>query len=212
VRHGDQLIADFRHFVDPYPILLYLVLLVVPKLFVLSLIQAILAGMACRRFGGRIGTAGVRFRAGVVPVFRTQPDHSLVLMNRRGRLTYMSIGFWTALTVCSISMLGWTIAAPDSSARTLCVILIPPCLIRLLIQCNVFYRYSSAHMLLSEAAGERKLLELAWDETRRWLTGRGPSPRLSETKRHWLRLFGLGYVVYRVLMVVFLIGVVYLLV
>jgi len=198
IRHGDRMLCDFRTFVDSFSLSFYLVLIVVPKVFFLSWMQAILAGTACRQFGGRLQSVRIRFRGGLIPVFRIQCDNSPQLLKRHRLLTVVSTGFWFALVMAAICFVGWAIASPGSSARTAFVILIPPCLIRLAIQCNLFFRLSSAHMLLCEMVGERKLLDLARAEIFGWLRF-GQSPNcFSEVKQFWLRLFGLGYIFYRI--------------
>lgn len=201
VRHGDRMASDFRTFVDSFSMSFYLVLIVVPKVFLLSGMQSILAGMACRSFGGRLQSIRIHLRGGLIPVLRIQCDNSPQLLSRRRLLTVVSTNFWFALVMGAICFVGWAIATPGSSARTAFVILIPPCLIRLVIQCNVFFRLSSAHMLLCEMVGERRLLDLARAEITGWLKfGRSPNG-FSDIKRFWLRLFGLGYVVYRIAVV-----------
>lgn len=201
LRYGDQLMADFQHFIDSYSLLFYVVFVVLPKVLLLSWLQTIPMGMACRRFGGRLESIGIRLRGGLIPVFRLQRDDSLLLLSHRGKLTVMSTGFWFTLVMSSACFVGWVIAAPHSSVRTAFVILVPPCLIRLVIQCNFYFRHSSAHMLLCEMVGERKLLDLAWAEVLGWLKVGRPLRGLSETKRFWLRLYGLGYCGYRVAVV-----------
>jgi hypothetical protein len=197
LRDGGRMIAEFHSLVSSFHIVFYLLFLVVPKLFVLSAVQAILVGMACRRLGGRIRSFGIRLLGGFLPACRTELDPSLLLVNRRGRLAIVSVGFWFALACGSGCFVAWAIASPGSGIRHLWLILIVPCLIRLVIQCNVFYRFSSVYLILCEALGEPKLLDSARAEIRRWLAHRRAPPGLSESKRFRLRLYGLAYYAYR---------------
>jgi hypothetical protein len=195
-RHGGQIVADFKAYVESIPMAVYIVGFVWPKLFFLASLQSVLMGIVARLYGGRLSAAGIRMRYGILPYLGTEFDSSTWLMNARGRRTFISIGLWSSLAILSMCLVAWALINPDSTLRAACTLLILPCLIRLINQCNVFSRYSSAHMMLAEWLAEPLLVDVAKAELRAFLCGDPPRPGVSEMRRRWLRHFGLSAYVF----------------
>jgi len=195
VRHWDGMIGDLAQLYHTFPLVLYVLLVVSPRLLLLNLIQALLVGMTCRRFGGRVRGFGLDWWGGVVPYFRTDVGDSLALMDDRGRRTMIYLGFWTAATLCAVACVGWATAA--SGARIFCLLFVVPGLLRLLVHLNIFFEHSTAYLWLCDEMGEWQLLKWGREETKAWFGFRVAPRPLSDRERFWLRCYGLAYYAYR---------------
>lgn len=197
VRHWDRIIDDLARFHGIYPFWLKFLLVIVPRLLLLNFIRSLLVGMICRQSGARVHGFALRLWEGVIPYFRLDVGDSFVLMTERGRRTFLFLGFWFPVAFGSACVVGWAIAAPDSGAGTFCLLFLVPCLMRLGLQINVYYQYSTLYVWLCDMTEHWNLLQRARDETRAWLSHRLSPRPLSVRERFWLRCFGLGYYAYR---------------
>jgi len=195
VRHWDEMVGDLAQMYQAFPLALYVLLVVAPRLLVLNLMQALLVGMTCRRFGGRVRGFGIAWWGGVVPYFRTDVGDSLALMDDRGRRTMVYLGFWTAATLCTVACVGW--ATATSEAKIFWLLFVVPGLLRLLVHLNIFFEHSTAYLWLCDKIGEWQLLKWAREETKAWFGFRVAPRPLSDRERFWLRGYGLAYYAYR---------------
>lgn len=199
--HSSQIYSDFRGFFSTYSIQQFFVMVVLPKLFFLSLIQGLLTAMACRKSGGRVSEAGIGLRYGFVPVFETKLDSSFWLLDKRRRRVFFSVGFWSALGMLSLSLVGWAIASPTSTLRHILPLFVVPCLIRLVIQLNPFLRTSFAYLTIVETMREPDLLLESRKQATGWLCGDERNPRRSEFARMLLFGYGLMFYAYKIFIV-----------
>ena len=201
LRHGGAMFDDLLRVWTAYPLWIFIPVFVLPKLLLFNLVHSLLIGMAARQHGVSIREFRCRWWGGVVPCFQTDLDDSFALLDRRGRRTLITIGWWMPLAVGAAAVIGWAMAAPGSGTSTLCLLLLPTCLFRLVLHSNPFFPYSSAYLSLCETVGEWQLLPWALDETAAWLGGRTSPRPLTDRERYWLRRFGLAYWAYRGLLI-----------
>ena len=162
--------------------------------------------MVCRRFGVRVHLAGVEFHYFIFPLFRARQRDSLFLMSHRGRLTFGSVGFWAVLAVGSFAVIMWKLAEHSHGLQTLCLLAMPPTLIRLVVQLNPFNTTSAAYLALCEWTHDFQLLDQAEKEFRYWWTlQKSPRP-LPAVRRSWYRHFGFAYLIYKVFVAVLLVA------
>ena len=167
-------------------------------LLLISLPNAILTGIACRRLGGRIESFGLHFYRNLVPYFGCNTGESVVYMTNAGRWTMLSLRIWSRLAIASLVILGWTMTTQGSLLHWGLTVLIVPSLIGLFLRLNIFNPMEACSML-SYGLGVYKLRERALAETAAWLTLRISPEALSSEERFWFRLYGLGVYFWRIL-------------
>lgn len=131
--YGSLMLRDFVSFGDRYTWSYYFVFVILPHHFAFTVLQSVLAGIACRRFGGRLKRFEFCMYLGFVPSMHIEYDESIVLMSRRGRNTFIFSPFWFMVANCSLGILGWAIASQGTELSILFLSLIPPSLLRVLI-------------------------------------------------------------------------------
>ncbi len=97
---------------EAYPFPVFVLWFVIPKLIVLNLTQALLTGMACRCFGGRVRGFGLVWW--IVPLFQADLGNSLAFMDRRGRLTMIWLGLLSPVFIGAASIVAGSSHPPGS--------------------------------------------------------------------------------------------------
>lgn len=190
LRVETYLIWRDRHWVTLFAVVYCRVLLLI------SLPSALLTAMATRYCGGRIRSFGLSLWQDVLPLFRADTGDSLILLdaNHRRKVMFADLLYPLALLGCSLTM--WAMCS--SGLRTFWLLVIPTALIASVVRCNIFSD-TSGYFLLCDVTNQWRIRERAQAETRSWLTLHTSPLPLSPKERDWLRIYGLGFFVYRVL-------------
>lgn len=171
----------------------------------LGLPTALLKGMACRIYGGRVRSFELRFHRGLIPYFNCDVGEFFAARDKPGRWTALTMGIWWRLAAGSLALLGWTIAEPGSVLSSFFLILIGPSLLGLLLRLNPFVPldgYAAAMYWLDEP----RLYERATAETWAWLT-LAPAPEaLDNDERFWFRVYGTGVYLWKLLLLGVIVG------
>ena len=187
------MIGDIQHLVGDQPKFLILSLSLAQTLLFVNLPRNLLMGMVCRRYGGRIRRFGLRVSEDLLLMtFYSDMGDSFSLVSDQGKRTWLAVDLWSQLVLGSIAVLGWWFCQSGSAAGVFCLFLIPPCLFGLVANLNIFMPYR-AYWLLCHYLDEPLLSERALAETSAWLTLHPSPAALSDGERYWLRAYGLGY-------------------
>ncbi len=167
-------------------------------LLLISLPNALLTGMACRRLGGRVESFGLRFNRRLVPYFGCNTGESIIYMTNAGRWTMLSLRIWSRLVITSLVILAWSMVSKGTMLHAAITVLIVPSLVGLFLRLNIFNPMEGS-ALLGYALGVYNLRARALAETAAWLWLRIAPEALSGVERFWFRLYGLGVYVWRIL-------------
>ncbi|MCA9261508.1 MAG: hypothetical protein KDA61_19965, partial [Planctomycetales bacterium] len=91
----------------------------------IGLPRSLLIGVACRRFGGRVKSFGIRWLHGLIPYFDCDPGDSLAFMESRGAWTLIMVGFWWRLFVASLATLLWLQSSPGAPREFFALLVAP---------------------------------------------------------------------------------------
>lgn len=164
-------------------------------LLLLSLPSALLTGMVCRQYGGRVKQFEMFLWEDILPMFRVDMGDSLTFMTAAGRRRVILVTTLYPLALASISLTAWQFCRSES-ARTFWLLLAPPALLACVLRWNIFSE-TGGYFLLCDFCEDWNLEDRARDETRAWLfLQRAPAP-LTRRERFWLRTYGIGQYVYR---------------
>ena len=167
-------------------------------LLLISLPNALLTGIACRRLGGHIESFGLKLYRRLVPYFGCDTGESMIYMTNSGRWTMLSLRIWSRLAIASLVILGWSMTGSGSMLHRALLVLVVPALVGLFLRLNIFNPMEGAAML-SYGLDVYNMRQRALDETAAWLTLRVPPEALSSSERFWFRLYGLGVYAWRIL-------------
>ncbi len=181
------------------PPLVFVLLMLLQRLLFVNLPRELLVGVACRRFGGRVREFTLFLWEGLIPSFRTDVGESMFLMSDRGRHTLIGLQPALPLAIGSAAVLAWRMCMPGSTMAAFWVLLSIHCAVRLLAQLNPYLANSYFYLSLCERWQRGGLLEAGPAEMRNWWAGRYSNEPWTANERWWLRCYGLGYYVYRVL-------------
>lgn len=175
-------------------------------LLLISLPNALLTGIACRRLGGRIESFGLHFYRKLVPYFGCNTGESMIYMTNAGRWTMLSLRIWSRLVISSLVILGWSMTSEKTMLHAGLTVLIVPSLVGLFLRLNIFNPMEGC-ALLSYGLDIYKFRERALAETAAWLTLRVSPEPLSSDERFWFRMYGLGVYLWRILVLALVIFV-----
>jgi hypothetical protein len=177
-------------------------------ILLLNLPVAVLMGVCCRKFRGRVRSFGLTWGNWVLPTvsFFTDIGESIVGMPPRGRRTQIALGIVLPLALGGLYTLLWLASSRAHDAHQFWSLMILPSAAIALYQCNPFSIYSTAHWALASALDDWRLHGRALDETRAWLWGRTSPEPLTRRERRWLRAYGLVHYAIRLVADVGLLG------
>ncbi len=175
-------------------------------LLLISLPNALLTGMACRRLGGRIESFGLRFYRKLVPYFGCNTGESMIYMTNAGRWTMLSLRIWSRLVISSLVILGWSMTSQKTMLHAGLTVLIVPSLVGLFLRLNILNPMEGCAML-SYGLDIYKFRERALAETAAWITLRVSPEPLSSDERFWFRIYGIGVYLWRILVLALVIFV-----
>ncbi len=167
-------------------------------LLLISLPNALLTGIACRKLGGRIESFGLEFHRKLVPYFGCNSGESLIYMTNSGRWTMLGLRIWSRLAFASLVILAWNMVTEGTMLHAGLTVLIVPSLVGLFLRLNIFNPMEGCG-LLSYGLDVYNLRERALAETSAWLWLRTAPEALSGGERFWFRLYGLGVYAWRIL-------------
>lgn len=165
----------------------------------LNLPLALAMGTCCRVYRGRVRSFGVTWGNWVLPTvsFFTDIGDSIVGMPTRGRRMQIALGILVPLTLGGVYAVLWAASSRAHDAHKFWSLMMVPCAIVALYQCNPFSIYSSAHWALASAYDEWRLHSRALDETKAWFWGRLSPEPLTRRERFWLRAYGVMHYLLR---------------
>ncbi len=191
---------------EAYPFPVFVLWFVIPKLIVLNLTQALLTGMACRCFGGRVRGFGLVWWEGIVPLFQADLGNSLAFMDRRGRLTMIWLGLLSPVFIGAASIVGWIVARSRIGMGADVLIVRSRLCVSYPLSLQYFF-----HALQSLSGFVQRVPELGSLYRRAGgdavVARAAPAPQaLSDRQRRWYRIYGVTYSVYRVLLMALVFG------
>lgn len=180
------------------PPLVFVVLMLLQRLLFVNLPRELFVGIACRRFGGRVKEFTLYLWEGLIPSFRTDIGESLFLMPDRGRWTLIGLQPALPLAIGSAAVLAWRMCTPGSTLAAFWVLLAVHGAVRLVAQINPWLANSYFYLWLCENWQRGGLLDAGPAEARNWWAGRYSDEPWTANERWWLRVYGAGYYLYRV--------------
>lgn len=196
VRHADRVLPSMESPTQWLPPALLMVLLPAQTLLVLGLPYNLFLGMVCRRHGGRLRGFGLNLYERFVPNVYCDFGDSYLHMSDRGMWTLMLARIWCILAVGSVCILCWAMSRPGSVAQAFWIWMLPPCLGGLFFQLVPFFE-GAVYYMICKYFEEPGLRDRACAETRAWLTFRRSPEALTADERYWLRVYGLGFYLFR---------------
>ncbi len=186
-RYSQEIVglANDTEFWQRIPVFFLMVLLAV------SLPRALLLGMACRAFGGRVRHFGPRLERRLLPYIDCDIGDSLARLEPGQQWALLTLGIWSQFLVGGLSLLLWAMSEPGSGVSHFCLLVIPHCVLGVLLRFNVLAR-TDAYAMLCHWTGEPRLAERAKLEVARWLGAAPPTEALTPRQRFWFRRYGLG--------------------
>jgi hypothetical protein len=100
----------------------------------------------------------------------------------------------------------WSQGPRDSLLSQACLLAGLACVVRLLILFNPFVERSTAQLMICDSLDNWSLWQWVREETWAWMTGSAAPRALSDRERTWIRTAGLAYIIYRILLVVVVVG------
>jgi HlyD family secretion protein len=205
-RDGGGILDDLRAVGLQYPMAVVFSLSFLQTIVMLNLPHALYEGAIARALGGRIESVGIYFWRGFLPLAHVNTGVSLWLMNERDQRRFLIADALFPLTLGSIYLIGWAMAARHSGLHIFFAFMIAPCLISFfLVQCNPFIA-QSGYFGLCRWLGDWRLCQRAQGETWAWLGMRRSPEAVTDRERFWLRAYGLGYYGTRLALSVSLLG------
>lgn len=172
------------------PFLIVLLTTYLQTLLLFNLPNALMMGMACRKYGGRLEGFGMQLWQGVVPVFHLDVGDSIPVLSERGRWTLVTTAIATPLALGSLYCLLWSASQGEGKAAAFWALSLPVASVILLLQCNPGAKTSAAYWALCLTYEDAHILERARAECRAWLGGAPSVEPLSRSDRRWLRFAG----------------------
>lgn len=168
-----------------------IIILAVPiKLIFIDLPRALLLGMACRKFGGRVRRFSVRLHRGLLPVAVCDVGDSPARMTGPQRWAIATAGLFAQTAIAALATICWQLARLDSPVRLVFMILAIVSWVGLVFRMNIFAPLDGYRILL-ELTGVPRLHDRARAEAMAWIT-LGTSPEaLPEHQRFWFRAYGI---------------------
>ena len=193
-RNFSAVVTDLAilHYTASVPII-FLALLV--KLFLLDLPKALMFGIACRKYGGRVHRFGFRLYRGILPVLECDIGNSADTMPRNAWLAVSTVRVWTLLAITSIAGLFWSLLEPGAGLRRYLLMTEILGLIHLFVVLNIFLRLDGYAMLV-RAVAEPRLYTRARAEVKAWLSWRTSPEPLTPRERFWFRVYGLSSIMF----------------
>ncbi len=192
---GAGVLINFDVFLDEIlrlqwkvPIPLILLALAV-KLTLLDLPRALMYGVACRKFGGRIRGFKLVFYRWIFPAIVCDIGNTAESMPPKAWWILSGIRVWTVLAVAALFAIIWLLADPATQLREIALFVTFVGSINLFVVSIVFLPFDG-HALLARALRVPHLYYRARAETLAWLAFKTAPEPLSEQQRFWFRLFG----------------------
>jgi HlyD family secretion protein len=198
IHYWSRVFVELRYVWQSFPFLPLLMGSMVQTVMLLNLPHALMTGMGCRVFGGRVRAMTLTFYGGVFPVIHVDVGDSLAFMKEEDRKVFLWWDILFPLMMGALFTLAWAVARPGSSASRFFICMFIPAILAFLLRFNVFMRIGM-YWVLCSAYEEWGLHDRALAETRAWLNWRLAPEALSRGQRYWFRFYGVSYYVYRVL-------------
>ncbi|HZZ72910.1 MAG TPA: hypothetical protein VFE24_11715 [Pirellulales bacterium] len=194
VLHWHQGVADLAVLWHRFPTLPLFFGNYLQTVVLLNLPLALMYGMACRQFRGRVRNVAFTWGNWVLPTFSfaTDTGDSLVFMEPRDRRAFVLVGLATPIALGSLYISLWVGSSRSSDAYQFWVLMVPSVLLVTLYQCNIFSPFAAAGWGLCLAVEDWNLRNRAIAETNAWLARRTSPEALTARERFWLRAYGLG--------------------
>jgi len=159
--------------------------------------RAIMLGIACRKFGGRIYSVGIRLERGIFPFFQCNTGDSFGRMSYSRQWVLLTVGLWTHGAILSLAVSAFAALNADNAFRVFLTYLIFSATVSLLLQGIIFFPRDGYRMLCF-LLRKPHLRERALSETFAWVTARVSPEPVSRKEAFWLRVFGVGTIVARI--------------
>lgn len=170
-------------------------------LLFLNLPLALLAGVCCRQFEGRVRSIGLKLGDWLLPTisFHTDLGDAVVHMTSRGRWTQIALGIVAPLALGAVYIAAWAASSRAHDGFQLWLLLVLPVAVVTAYQLNPFSTQTSAHWALAAWIDDWRLHDRALDETKAWFGGRVSPEPLTSSERRRLRAYGLAHYTLRAL-------------
>lgn len=195
-RHWDRVVEDLRSPLDRFATEQLLALSMIQTFVFMNLPRAVVVGVACRRFGGRVRSFRPALTDWLTLTFECDTGDSFAWMSGRGRWTLLTADLWFQVALGSLTTIAWFLARPGSGMAVFFLYLVPPVVCSLAFNSIIFFKFYG-YWILCYALDDPRLRERALAEVGAWLRFRTSPEALTRRERYWLRAYGLGYYGFR---------------